>query len=202
MFHRNQEYQQAGREDDESGQARACGQSLVAGPRVGGRIDGSRRRGGFHRPRFVGVVQTLVRLKAAAQAISHQGGDYRQHDDARAGRAGKLEVQAVGPQQQHGAVHRVHRVVPHQRRQDPPPQHDDAQSHAADADFHAADIKRFVRIPGVAKSPDEPGQHQRQRHPAHQALQEGDRKHAEHELFKDRRKITAGQHEDPGEAAC
>ena len=113
---------------------------------------------------------------------------------------GELEIQAVRAQQQHGAVHGVHRVVPHQRRQDAPAQHDEAQRHAADSHFHAADVERLLRIAGVAEAPDEARQHHRHRQRAHQLAQKRNGEHAEQELFGDRRQEAAEQHEQPGEA--
>ena len=151
-------------------------------------------------PLFVAIQKAGLRLEAAVPPVGDQRDHHGQHDDAGAGRAGELEVQALRAHQQHGAVHGVHRVVPDERRQNAPAQHDEAQGHAADADFHAADVERLLRISGVSEAPDEAREHHGRHGVTHQLAQERNGEHAEEKLFRDRRQEAAEQHEQPGES--
>ncbi len=159
-------------------------------------------RSGCHlsRRRLVGVREPCLRLEAAASHVSHQCYENRQDHDAGAGRSREPEVKAVRPEQQQRAVQGVHRVVPYQRGQNSPTQHDGAQHDSADPYFQPANVKRLLRIGGVAKAPNESRENQGRNHRAHQVPQERDGEHTEEEFFRDRRQETAKQHERPRKA--
>ena len=156
------------------GEPRARGEGLPISRRRARRARRPAAGSGVGAAGVVRVEQAFLGFESATPPVRDERNDDRQQNDAGAGRAGEAEVEALGAQQQHGAVHRVHGVVPDQGRQDAPSQHDDAEGDAADADLDAANIERLLRIAGVAEAPDEAGEDQREHGGSDQFAQERD----------------------------